>query len=312
LKSLFDVLTLVLLGLTFFAGAGVLITGNVINRRQAEQLRRFNSDLTAAETELGKQQERAREADERAGKIEASNITLRTDLENATAESTRRQTELEVEQRKTAEAQKALVDAQSVLKRHIEESAMPRRIIMGSFNGDGDLRQSRFKEVEKYSGTAAIIQPVPNDFEALTLAKDIQFALNKSKWNAVIVGEDASRIPAGYILPGVHLVTLENSPFKYDSPPKVEMVPVTSSESFHAANALANLLAMDLGPNESNPSLFGVLVERELDDEHTRVLTLHGFKFPPGAVVILVGIKPTSPWFGDIFWPQAKTEKKDK
>lgn len=62
-KSLFDVLTVVLLGLTFLAGAGVLFTGNIINRQQDEKLRQFDSALTLAKSDLSKQQERAAKAE---------------------------------------------------------------------------------------------------------------------------------------------------------------------------------------------------------------------------------------------------------
>ena len=37
-KSAFDIATVVLLFLTFAAGAGVLITGNIINKRQTGKL----------------------------------------------------------------------------------------------------------------------------------------------------------------------------------------------------------------------------------------------------------------------------------
>jgi hypothetical protein len=62
--------------------------------------------------ELGKVQGTAAEANERASSIESASLQLRTDLENATAESLRRQTELEIEQRKTAEAQRETAEAQ--------------------------------------------------------------------------------------------------------------------------------------------------------------------------------------------------------
>jgi hypothetical protein len=62
LKSWLDVLTVVLLGLTFFAGAGVLITGNIINRGQEEKLRRFDHDLTIAKSDLAVAVERAADA----------------------------------------------------------------------------------------------------------------------------------------------------------------------------------------------------------------------------------------------------------
>ena len=51
-KSVFDVAAVLLLFLTFIAGAGVLLTGNVINERQSKQLRAFDKDLTGAKIEL--------------------------------------------------------------------------------------------------------------------------------------------------------------------------------------------------------------------------------------------------------------------
>ncbi len=63
LKSIFDWAAVVLVGLTFIAGAGALITGKILSIRQAEQLREFSSDLTAARLELGKQQERTAKAE---------------------------------------------------------------------------------------------------------------------------------------------------------------------------------------------------------------------------------------------------------
>ncbi len=63
LKEFFDIATVVLLFLTFLAGAGVLLTGNIINKRQASQLRQFDQNLTAAKSELATQQERAATAE---------------------------------------------------------------------------------------------------------------------------------------------------------------------------------------------------------------------------------------------------------
>jgi len=62
-KAAFEIVGVILLGLTFLAGAGVLITSNRVNARQAERLRQFDQDLTGAKTELGKQQERAAKAE---------------------------------------------------------------------------------------------------------------------------------------------------------------------------------------------------------------------------------------------------------
>ncbi len=65
LKSFFDSAAVVLLFLTFLAGMGVLLTGNVINKRQESKLHQFDKDLTAAKSDLAKQQERAATAEGR-------------------------------------------------------------------------------------------------------------------------------------------------------------------------------------------------------------------------------------------------------
>lgn len=62
-KAVFDWAAVILVGLTFIAGAGALITGNVLSNRQDEQLRQFSSDLTKAKTSLAEQQERAATAE---------------------------------------------------------------------------------------------------------------------------------------------------------------------------------------------------------------------------------------------------------
>jgi len=58
-KSAFDWASVVLIALTFVSGAGALITGGIIGKRQEAKLREFDRDLTEAKTQLGKQQERA-------------------------------------------------------------------------------------------------------------------------------------------------------------------------------------------------------------------------------------------------------------
>jgi len=57
-KSFFEIGGVVLLFLTFAFGTGALLTGKVVNQRQENQLRRFDSDLTTAKTALSDQQER--------------------------------------------------------------------------------------------------------------------------------------------------------------------------------------------------------------------------------------------------------------
>lgn len=73
---MFDVGAVVLLFLTFAFGAGALITGRVIDRRKEAQIKQFDKDLTDAKIELGKQEERAANAERAAS-------ALRKDAEEA-------------------------------------------------------------------------------------------------------------------------------------------------------------------------------------------------------------------------------------
>jgi hypothetical protein len=108
LKIIFDWVAVILLFMTFASGVGVLITGNIINKRQEQQLRTFNSGLTAAKTELGKQQERAANADARVAGLEV-------DAADAKAEMAKQQT-------RAATAERRLLELQERIKpRHLSE-----------------------------------------------------------------------------------------------------------------------------------------------------------------------------------------------
>jgi hypothetical protein len=62
-KSIFDFGTVATLFLTFAFGFGVWRTSNIINERQARQLRQFEKDITLAKSSLAEQQERAAKAE---------------------------------------------------------------------------------------------------------------------------------------------------------------------------------------------------------------------------------------------------------
>ena len=100
-KAFFDVGAIILLFLTFAFGVGAFITGNVINKRQGEQLRQFDKSLTDAKIELGRQQERTANADARVAGLE-------TDAANAKSEMARQQT-------RAADAERALLELQQRL-----------------------------------------------------------------------------------------------------------------------------------------------------------------------------------------------------
>jgi hypothetical protein len=91
-KTVFDWIVVILAGLTFISIAIVLVTGNIINKRQAAQLREFDQGLTSAKIDLGKQQERA----------------------------ARVETDLAIQKERTAKAEKAASDAKLALEKFRE------------------------------------------------------------------------------------------------------------------------------------------------------------------------------------------------
>ena len=62
LKIVFDWAAVILLFLTFAAGVGVLITGNVINKRQSRELQEFRLRIEAEQQKTAKAQQDAAEA----------------------------------------------------------------------------------------------------------------------------------------------------------------------------------------------------------------------------------------------------------
>jgi hypothetical protein len=197
---------------------------------------------------------------------------------------------------KLAEAQKDAAAAQLTLRRNIEYAATPRRIVMGSRDNDEKIRESRFKELEKYAGTYAIILFV-NDEEAKLLAFDIRNALVKSGWKADLLEAAATSIPLGYIQPGVKVMTH----LDVVSPPglTLSMPP--------APLAVVNLLSLDLGPPVG--PVLGVRWDPDVTlNGNPMGLTRYGFKFPERGVVITVGSKPVFEFllFNDFTQPAPK------
>src|SRR5713226_109522 len=107
-KLLFEVIGLLAVGATFMFGSAALVVGNRINKHQASQLRQFDEDLTAAKTELGKQQERAANADARVAGLER-------DAANAKVTQQKVEIELARQREKTAIAERALLELQQKL-----------------------------------------------------------------------------------------------------------------------------------------------------------------------------------------------------
>jgi len=239
-----------------------------------------------------------RDADVRIAASNAIAEGAKADAAGAHALGVKSQAELETAKAAIAEAEARAVEAGERTEKlravnvRMQTALMPRQLVMQSRNGDEAVRSERFKEVEKYKGTLVFIQSVP-DFEAKTLANDIAGTLNRAGWIVVVTDEARSHIPSWLISEGVQLLTLEPSPWSgmtAGETPKMTQQPLTRPGE--AALAATNLLSMDLGP-PYGPPLTGVSWRPQFAEEWARSPYLeHGFTWPEGAVVVLVGLKP--------------------
>ncbi len=83
LKSIFDWVALIGVFVTLTAGIGAVWTGNIINDRQGERLRKFDSGLTVAKSDLAAQQERAALAEGKIALAEQHTTEARGDIAKA-------------------------------------------------------------------------------------------------------------------------------------------------------------------------------------------------------------------------------------
>lgn len=181
-KAFFDVVAQISLFLTFAAGLGALVTGNIINKRQVEQLKHFDSDLTAAKTDLGKQQERAANADAKVAGLEKA-------ASDAKAAQQKVETQLAIQQQATALAEQHAAEANLALaKLKLPRTLSPeqqQRIV-------AELRPSTVGQQFSFS--------VVGDSEALDLLATIRAILNEAGWvkglpvgfGDIKIGDDAA------------------------------------------------------------------------------------------------------------------------
>jgi len=156
-KSLFEVGGVALLFLTFAFGAGFMLTGKKVNERQSERLRKFDSDLTEAQTNLETQKERAATAE---GKIAG----LQQTAFDAKAAQQKVELELEKQREITAKAEEKLLE--------LAKRQAGRRFAKGSLS-------SLLKA--KAVGTVKI-QYQPDDTEAFEFAMSAVGELSDVGW----------------------------------------------------------------------------------------------------------------------------------
>jgi hypothetical protein len=160
-KTIFDWATVVLIGLTFIAGAGALLTGSKISKRQAEQLRQFDEKLTGAQTELGKQQERAAKAEKALQEVANTAGEANERAGHANEHAARLEKEAETERLARVE---------------IEAKVAWRRLTKEQQSAIG-LR------LRPLSGSIARLWYNVNDLEASTFALDLAAALHLATWD---------------------------------------------------------------------------------------------------------------------------------
>src|ERR1035438_831222 len=158
-KSVFDIGTVVALFLAFAFGVGVWFTSNIINERQAEQIKQFDRGLTDAKTELGKQQERAANADARVA-------GLAQDAVNA-------KTEMAKQQERAAKAEQNLLELRGRLAPRIlgPQQLVELTLVASKFSG-------QIVEVTRYTLSK----------ESQSLSEQLESALTAAGWKVSITG----------------------------------------------------------------------------------------------------------------------------
>lgn len=201
LKSFFDVITVILLFLTFLAGAGVLITGNVINREQGERLRQFDSDITHAKTDLSVQQERAAKAEAQIAAANAASKDAVSKVATAEARVAEASAKAEAFRLDIAKANEAAAHAQAQVAEATAEAAKANLELE-------KIKTPRNLTLEQQGRISAAIGIFPgtpydlwvsSDSDSVSLMQQIDAALHKAKWENHPAGDIQFANKAGII-----------------------------------------------------------------------------------------------------------------
>lgn len=171
-----------------------------------------------------------------------------------------------------ATQQKKAKNAELDLDAYLTQLRSPRDIVLGGRDGDQDERAKRFAEIDKYRGTTAVIQWIP-EWEPTQYAMHLSLALSQHGWGIVQMTPVQSHIPYEIMNEGVSITTFEGW---------------GKSKAYATATALVNLLDLDLGP-PYGPEYFGV----HWDQPGMTSFTQRGFVYPKDGVLILVGTRPS-------------------
>lgn len=183
LKSFFDIATVVLLFLTFLAGAGVLLTGNVINKQQAAQLHQFDSDLTHAKTELGKQQERAAKAEAQIASADAASKDAVAKVAIAEARVAEASAKAESFRLDIARAEEAASQAKAQVAQATAEAAKA-NLELAKIKSPRSVTDplALTEALKAFGGTEYLIVGCFQDQDSIDLLKQIDQVLTDAGW----------------------------------------------------------------------------------------------------------------------------------
>jgi hypothetical protein len=156
-KSLFEIGGVVLLFLTFAFGAGFMLTGKVVNERQAEKLRKYDTDNLALRGQVAALEIQAADSSKGVAGLQKEAADAKTAQQHV-------EVDLEKQKQKTADAEKGLLELVKLQR--------PRFI-------EGHSLSDSLKG--KPAGTA-IIWYQPGDPEAYWFAFQIMGELSSAGW----------------------------------------------------------------------------------------------------------------------------------
>jgi hypothetical protein len=257
-KTIFDWGAVVLVGFTLITGAGALITGRIINDRQSAQLQKIRTDLTANQTELAKQQERAAKAD-------AQVAGLQKAASDAQSAQQRVATELETQRERAAKAEAVLLRL---------ENRQGNRYVKN---------HSVSKGLKGKSTGTVIIWYQPNDPEAYWFANSISGELLAANWNIPIP------VPIPDNISSVAFLGPEYQTFSA----AVEKLDRTIPPATRIAGGNGELTLLSKAFNESDPNNLATILTNAL---RPLVFANWGWRpaptLPDNTFILIVGPKP--------------------
>jgi hypothetical protein len=272
-KNLFEIAGVVLLLLTFIAGASVLWFSRKLNDRQAAQLRQFDKDLTDAKTKLGEQQERAAAAEKALKGVDAKTEGFRLAIAKANERATKAQESLALAEQHAAEANakaegfrldiakanKSAAEAQAQVAAATAEAAKA-NLELARLKTPRSLTRvpELVASLAPFTGTEYVFTSVFQDEDSIFLLRSIDDVLQKAGWKrGKSVGGFPGINPYGKDVPdfsvpigfgtGVQVSTEAPRPFDFDKVQIKDLPPY-----IQAAGTLKFALAQCISPLQEN------------------------------------------------------------